>query len=78
MSKVIIALPTSNDIVDIFEKTLTGGFSCVNTRLTFDTEVSLLNSFDRKDGDKDILKKDYNYKICNKLKLDDDKEYKTY
>ena len=33
MSKIIIALPTSSEIFDIFEKTLTGGFSCVNTRL---------------------------------------------
>ena len=33
MSKVIIVLPTSNEVVDIFEKTLTGGFSCVNTRV---------------------------------------------
>ena len=26
-----------------FEKTLTGGFSCVNTRLGFDNESLLLN-----------------------------------
>ena len=32
MSKIIITLPTSSEIINIFEKTLTGGFSSVNTR----------------------------------------------
>ena len=41
MSLVIIALPTSNEAVDIFEQTVTGGFSSVNTRLAIDTEFSL-------------------------------------
>ena len=40
MLRVIIALPTSNETVDIFEQTITG-FSSVNTRLAFDTEVLL-------------------------------------
>ena len=40
---VIIALPTSNEVVDIFEQTITGGFSSVNTRLAFDTEILLPN-----------------------------------
>ena len=31
LSKIIIALPITNKIVDIFEQTLTGGFSCINT-----------------------------------------------
>ena len=44
LSKVIIALPTTNEIVDVFEQTLTGGFNCVNTRLAFDTEILLPNS----------------------------------
>ena len=43
LSKVIIALPTTNEVVDVFEQTLTGGFSCVNTCLAFDTEMLLLN-----------------------------------
>ena len=51
MSKVIIALPTSNEVVDIFEKTLTGGFSCVNTRLAFDTEILLRNSNENENDD---------------------------
>ena len=43
LSKVIIALPTTNEVVDVFEQTLTGEFSCVNTCLAFDTEMLLLN-----------------------------------
>ena len=43
ISRVIIALPTSNEAVNIFEQTISGGFSSVNTRLTFDTEILLPN-----------------------------------
>ena len=32
-SKVIIVLPTNGYIVELFEKTLIGGFSCVNARV---------------------------------------------
>ena len=35
-SKCLIALPTAAEHVRVFEKTLIGGFSCVNTRLAFD------------------------------------------
>ena len=38
-SKCCIALPTDAEFVRVFEKTLIGGFSCVNTRLTFDTDI---------------------------------------
>ena len=34
-SKVISSLPTNNSFMETFEKTLAGGFSCVNTRLSF-------------------------------------------
>ena len=37
MLRVIIALPTSNEAVDIFEQTIAVSFSSVNTRLAFDT-----------------------------------------
>ena len=37
MSKVILALPTKPDHVEIFEQTETARFSSVNTRLTFNT-----------------------------------------
>ena len=36
MSKIIFALPTKYDHVEIFEEIVIGGFSCVNTRLAFD------------------------------------------
>ena len=38
-SKHCIALPTDAEHVRLFEKTLIGDFSCVNTRLAFDTEI---------------------------------------
>ena len=38
-SKCCIALPTNAEHVRLFAKTLIGGFSCVNTRLAFDTEI---------------------------------------
>ena len=41
LSKAINALPTQADTVDIFERTLIGGFSCVNTRLAFDSNILL-------------------------------------
>ena len=74
LSKVIIALPTTNEIVDVFEQTLTGGFSCVNTRLAFDTEILLSNSPEKTE---DVLNKDHNYKACFRLKLDGDKNHVT-
>ena len=40
-SKCLIALPTDAEHVRIFEKPLIAGFSCVNTRLTFDMEIPL-------------------------------------
>ena len=38
LSKRNISLPTNNEHFKLFEKTLTG-FSCVNTRLSFETEI---------------------------------------
>ena len=38
-SKCCIALPMDAEHVRVFERTLVGGFSCVNTRLAFDTEI---------------------------------------
>ena len=66
MSKVIIALPTSNEHLNIFETTLTGGFSSVNNRLAFDTELLLPN-------DTSNNTKDYNYKVIYNLNLNDEK-----
>ena len=39
LSKTIISLPTQADFVDLFEKTLIDGFSCVNTRLAFNSKI---------------------------------------
>ena len=80
MSKVIIALPTSSESVEIFEQTITGGFSSVSTQLAFDTEILLPNSFENTDcveltnlDNSDDLRKNYKYKICYRLKLDNEK-----
>ena len=43
-SKCCIALPKDAEHVRVFEKTLIGGFSCVNTILAFDTEILLNNN----------------------------------
>ena len=40
--KVILILPMNNSVMEVFEKTLTG-FSWVNTRLSFDTEILMPN-----------------------------------
>ena len=87
MFQVIIALPTSSESTEIFEQTVTGGFSSVNTRLVFDTLILLPNSLENTDSEKvdnldnsDDLRKDYKNKICYKLKLDkldNEKEYTT-
>ena len=46
MSKVIITLPTKIKHVEIFEQTVIGGFSCVNNKLVFDTQLLLINFVD--------------------------------
>ena len=46
-SKCILALPTNNCHVEIFEKTLSGGFNFVNTRLSFNTELLMPNLFEK-------------------------------
>ena len=40
--KVIFALPTNNDVFFFFFN-LTGRFSCINTRLGFDSEIVMPN-----------------------------------
>ena len=47
-SKCNIVLPLDTKIVRIFEKTLIGGYSCVNTRLSFDTEIFLKDAENEK------------------------------
>ena len=62
----------------MFEKTLIGGFSCVNTRLDFDTEI-LLND-DKKNNevlfDLHIDDKTQTKRISSKiLKMDENNQY---
>ena len=38
-SKCSNVLPTDAEYATVFEKTIIGGVSCVNTRLAFDTEI---------------------------------------
>ena len=59
-SKCIIALPTCAEHVELFEKTLIGGCSCVNTILAFDLQILLPND------NKQNLKILYNQKIDGK------------
>ena len=40
-SKCNIVLPTDAKKIKVFEKALIGGYSCVNTRAAFDTELFL-------------------------------------
>ena len=67
MSKVIITLPTKIKHVEIFEQTVIGGFSCVNNRLAFATQLLLPNFLDSAEM---TVKKDFNYKIAYNLKID--------
>ena len=76
MSRVITALLTPNEAVDFFEQTITGGFSLVNTRLAFDTEILLPNLISNNEEEKtDEFQKHYNYKICYNIRLKNEKEY---
>ena len=74
MLRVIIALPTSNEAVDIFEQTIREGFSSVYTRLAFDTEILLPNLINEEKQPEEF-QKDYNYKICYNIRLNSEKEY---
>ena len=61
--KVMFTLLKSNELVKVFEKTLTGDFTYVNTRLGFDAELLLSNANNIfADGDVN-LQKDNDYKI---------------
>ena len=76
MSRIIIALPTKLEHVQIFEETVTGGFSSVNTRLAFDTQILLPNLEKKGDLGKNPMKKNFNYKVVYNLKLDGQKAQK--
>ena len=78
-SKCCIASPTDAGHVKVFEKTLIGGFSCVNTRLDFDTEILLNN--DKKNNkvlfDLHIDRKKQTKRISSKiLKTNENNQYR--
>ena len=76
MSKSILALPTKVKHAEIFEQTVIGGFSSVNTRLAFDSQI-LLPNLDFKDESKsNPMNKDFNYKVIYNLKMNDQKTKK--
>ena len=43
-NKCLIVLPVDAEMIRVFGKTLIGGYSCVNTRLAFNTDIFLKDS----------------------------------
>ena len=76
MSRVILVFPTKLDHVEIFEQTVTGSFSSVNTRLAFNTQILLPNLDDKTNLENNPLNKDFSYKVAYYLKLDGKKAEK--
>ena len=79
-SKCMLALPVDNTQMEIFEKTLCGGFSSVNTRLSFDTELLMpnLTKSDYHNMNIDQSFKAFKHddlKVVYSLKLDDVKSF---
>ena len=79
-SKYLIALPTDSEQVKLFERTLIGSLSCVNTRLAFDSKILLPKAgrdnfkliYDIKTSTGMIEKKRVTTKI---LKMDENNQY---
>ena len=73
----MIVLPTKAEHVRVFEKTLIGGFSCVNTRLAFDTQILLSNKENEKAiFDLEINKQRQIKRVSTKiLKMDENNQY---
>ena len=76
VSKIIFSLPTKYDHVEIFEETVIGGFSCVNTRLAFDSQNLLPNLADKIDLENNLMNKNFNYKVVYNLKMNNEKTKK--
>ena len=72
MSKIILALPTKYEHVEIFEETVIRGFSCVNTRLAFDTLI-LLPNVNNPMLTNSMMNKNLDYKVVYNLKIDKEK-----
>ena len=73
MSKIILALPAKYDHVEIFEETVIGGFSCVDTRLAFDSQILLPNLTDKIDLENNPMNKDFNHKVVYNLEMNNEK-----
>ena len=59
-----------------FEETVIGSFSCVNTRLAFDTQILLLNFPDKSNLEENPMNKDFNNKVVYNLKINNEKTKK--
>ena len=76
-SKCLIALSTDAEHVPVFEKTLIRGFSCVNTRLVFNTQILFSDNKNEKMlFDLEIDGKKQTKRISTKiLKMDENNQY---
>ena len=76
-SKCCTELRTDAETVRAFERTLIGGFTCVNTRLAFDTDVLLNdNNQEKVLFDIDIDGKKQTKRVsCKILKMDENNQY---
>ena len=72
MSKVILILPTKHEHVEIFEQTVIGGFSSINTRLAFDSQI-LLPNLSNESNLQNLTNKNLNYKVAYNLKMSNEK-----
>ena len=73
MSKIILALPTKLEHPEIFEQTVIGEFSSVNTRLAFNLQILLPNLEFKDDLVRNPMNKNFNYKIIYNLKMNNKK-----
>ena len=69
MSRIILALATKLEHAKIFQQTLTGGFSSVNIRLAFNTQILRTNLEYKNDLEKNPLNKILNIKLFIILNL---------
>ena len=60
MSKIVLALRTKYEHVGIFEQKVIGGFSSVNTRLVFDSQMLLPNLNEHVDLKNNPMNKNFN------------------
>ena len=75
LSEVIITLPTNYEHAEMFEKTLTGGYSCVNNLLPNFTQAE----YSKMNIDQSFQAyKNQNFKVGYKIKLDGEDQYNDY